>query len=472
MYALLIKSLLIIPLWGCVNISFAQSIDTIDIRQELLRMDIPLLEIQTVDNIEPTCDQILPPPGCWGAGITNATKVPGRLRITYGGNIIFDTGEYNKGKSGMTLKIRGNTSAYMKIKPYKIKLQKSADLFFRGDYYKYADKDYLLVVDQNFYRKVGFKVNEIVGLQWTPHYQYVNVMINGDYRGLYMLLESVSRNERSRINVDKTGFIFEYDPYWWNEDVYVVSPTPLPWPMHYTFKYPDSDDITDDELCYFRDMIEQVEKSIYDGSYPDYIDVNSFASWMIGHDILGNNDGAGSNIFLTKRDNTDSTKVMMANMWDFDWIFYRDEMWDAAHDYFFFPNLFNNVNGAFKDAYVDKWNEIKDYIFEELILYLDNFADTINVDDYNKSIKFTNDRWGGAYESVQVYVDRAKTWLNKRHNWLSEAILDLENSTGIKEVNVSGKFDEKDVYYNMLGQKVNKPNTGIYIRNGEKVLVK
>ncbi len=34
----------------------------------------------------------------------------------------------------------------------------------------------------------------MLGLQWTPCYQYVNVVLNGDYQGLYMLAESVDRN--------------------------------------------------------------------------------------------------------------------------------------------------------------------------------------------------------------------------------------------------------------------------------------
>ena len=43
------------------------------------------------------------------------------------GLLSYDSGDYVDGESGMTLKIRGNTSAWQLRKPYKIKLQKKAD---------------------------------------------------------------------------------------------------------------------------------------------------------------------------------------------------------------------------------------------------------------------------------------------------------------------------------------------------------
>ena len=70
---------------------------------------------------------------------------------------------------------------------------------------------------------VGLKVNELIEMQWTPQYCFVNLMINGDYRGIYILTESVKRDIDCRLNVDKTGYIIEYDAYWWNEDVYFES---------------------------------------------------------------------------------------------------------------------------------------------------------------------------------------------------------------------------------------------------------
>lgn len=149
-----------------------------------------------------------------------------------------------------------------------------------------------------------------MGLQWTPQGEYVNVIVNREYFGFYFLSESVERNDKCRINVDKkTGFIFEFDTYWWNEKLYVQSPILTTKSQNYTFKYPDSDDITDEQLEYFTQMIYQVENSLLNGTYPEYLDVESFAAWMLAHDLLGNWDSGGSNMYLTKYDNTFQSKV-------------------------------------------------------------------------------------------------------------------------------------------------------------------
>ena len=41
---------------------------------------------------------------------------------------------------------------------------------------------------------IGLMVNELCGLQWTPQYMFVNLLMNDDFRGLYTLIESVDRN--------------------------------------------------------------------------------------------------------------------------------------------------------------------------------------------------------------------------------------------------------------------------------------
>ena len=149
---------------------------------------LPVVEIFTVNGELPSCDIVSG--ADYGVNVTcvgNANKVPGRLTISTKDALQYDSGDYEKGKSGMTIKIRGNGSGKSDKKPYKIKLQKKADLLYRNDN-KYENKDWVLIFDQNYRNMVGFKVNELMGLQWTPAYEYVNVMINGKYQGIYMLL--------------------------------------------------------------------------------------------------------------------------------------------------------------------------------------------------------------------------------------------------------------------------------------------
>lgn len=408
--------------------------DDVDI-QDVIDAGLPVLYVETVDGEEPTFDKVTHPEGMMGEGITNATKVPGRIRIVLGGADLYDSGDYVAKTSGMTIMIRGNTSAYANKKPYKIKLQQKADLLNRGDDAKYGDKNWILVKDESLLYKIGFKVNELVGLQWTPQYRYVNLVFNGEYRGLYMLLESVERNTECRLNVKKTGYIYELDAYWWNEDRYFNSSVSTK--INYTYKYPDSDDVTEEQNDYIQGVVDAVEASMQDGTYNNYIDINSFASWMLGRDLLGNTDGAGSNQYFTKYDNTTASKVMMGNLWDFDAIM-KSTSWDAAHIsyYSFFRSLFNNVNKSFVRAYKEKWNTLKTSFFTDMEAYLDDFASSEEAIAFDKSILLDNARWGRSLTNVASRVETAKSWFTDREGWLE---------TNIAEIN-----DQEDTYNNTL----------------------
>lgn len=432
---------------------------------EVFAAGLPVIQIETVNGEEPTADRLEAPEGCMGATITNVNKVPARMTITIDNQIVYDSGEYVEKESGIIIRVRGNTSGYRDKSPYKLKLQKKADLLFRGNDSTYKDKNWLLIRDEKLKAKIGFKINELMGMQWTPSYQYVNVILNGQYRGLYMLVESVSRNTKCRLDVSKTGFIFEYDAYWWNEEVYVKSPT-LSHSMHYTFKYPDPEEISEEQLDYFTKMITRAEYALKDGSYGQYIDIKSFASWLLAQDILGQWDAGGSNYYMTKYDDTDNTKVMMANLWDFDHIMQTEDKWCNMHKRWF---IFREVidDGIFFKVYNDRFNEVAPTLFKAIISYLDQYEASKEAEAVNKSMELNNVRWDDDYLSAYEYIDEAKDWFIRREVWMNDTI--NGKSTGIMNI----ETDEADkTYYNLQGQRVASPRHGLYIKDGKKIILK
>lgn len=391
--------------------------------QEVYDAGLPVVSITTVDGEEPTFEVAKAPEGCVGLSIKNATKVPARLTVSLNGTMLYDSGDYEKDVSGLTVKVRGNTSAIQKKKPYKLKLQKKADLLCRGSK-NYADKNWALINDEMLQTMVGLKVNELVGLQWTPAYKYVNLVFNGEYRGLYMLVETVERNTDCRLNVDKSGYIFEYDAYWWNEPIKIDSK--FYYNMQYTYKYPDSDKVTEEQHAYISDVVKAFETSIAKGTYGSCIDVNSFATWMVGHDILGCMDAAGSNIFLTKYDNTPDSKIMMGNMWDFDSGFMTEGDWDGMHKQWFFGKLFKNVNLRFARAYYSKWNELKSTLFSQMDTYLADYVKSEACKAFEKSLALDRKARGKEMSSVADMIDGFRQWFASRKTWLDENITQPE----------------------------------------------
>lgn len=436
--------------------------------QQVYDTGLTVIEIETVNGEMPVFEGVSPPPGSMGYGIKNATKVPARLKLLKGSELLFDSGEYLEDVSGITLKIRGNTTAWAKKKPYKIKLQKKADLLLRGEDEQCADKDWLLILDESLSAKTGFKLNELAGMQWTPAYQYVNLILNGEYKGLYMLCESVNRNKSCRLDVDKTGYIFEYDAYWWNEDVYVES-SRGDISMHYTFKYPDAKEISGEQLDYFTKMIHQAEASMRDGTYANYIDVNSFVTWILLHDILGSKDAAGANYYFTKYDQTEESKIAFALLWDFDMIFLDEEKWSAAHKggWYFYNYLFKDE--AFIKAYITKWNELSPTIFDQLFSYLEDYAASDEAPAFDQSIELDNQLWNQDRRTASERTEGIISWLTHRKAWMNQAIEAMAATvSGIHSVITPSQTD--GVIYNLQGQRVNHPQKGVYLRNGKKFI--
>jgi hypothetical protein len=430
------------------------------------RQDLPVLCISTVGSEEPSCDYVFAPEGAFGISTANCTKVPGRAVMYEKGEKVFDTGNYEKSVSGMTIRIRGNTSAYYySKKPYKIKLQQKADMLCRSDS-RYYDKDWALLADGDTDIKtlIGLKVSQLMGLWWTPACRMVNLIINGNYRGVYLLIETVDRNADCRINVDKhSGFIIERDAYWWNENVYFKSTGG----KEFTFKYPDEEDVTAEQLAYISQYVEDMEHAIAEGTYADYIDVGSFAAWLMAHDILGTYDSGGANLYLTKNDSTADSKLSMSTLWDFGSIMKADDQMARIryNSFFYYNQLFNHKN--FADTYQELYNSKSAYIFTELIKYLNSFTDE-EIAAVDESRRLDAQRWDYTAVSMNDNIKEAVTWFTKRQEWMNGQFMTKVNSQLYQSAT-------RQAFYTIWGQKTGNrlpTKPGIYISNGKKYTVK
>ncbi len=444
--------------------------DSIVLLKDLYNENIPLLIVNTVDSEEPTFDPVDAPEGCLGQSITNATKVPASLQIILGNETIYDSGEYVNGESGLTIKIRGNTSAYREKKSYKIKLQKKADLLHRGNDDVYKDKEWVLLSSELKLsdHMVGYMVSELMGFPWTPANEFVNVVMNGIYRGIYTLAEPVKRNSDCRIDVDEdTGYIIEFDPYWWNEDVYFDSS--LTSVYNYTFKYPDSDDVTEEQIEYIAGFVKEAEESLKDNSCSNYIDIESFARWLLTHDLLGTSDAAGSNMFMSKYDNTDESKFYMETPWDFDSIECMSDDWAAEHTWsdFYCGRLIYNYNTEFIEKYKSLWEEKKDKVVDEIIEKLDSILNTElpeAIDYYSPIDKMVSEL---DYPTFEEEMEAHKEWFLSRKAWLNE------NVPEIIESRISLPYlKPSDSTYDILGRPATSTTRGVIISNGKKFIRK
>lgn len=409
--------------------------------EEVLGYGLPVVVVNTVDGEEPTAERIDHPEGCLGTGITNATKVQGRVRIFYPSDTeisAYDSGEYREGESGMTFKIRGNSSALDNKKPFKIKLQKKADLLIRGDKI-FNDKEWALIRPAGgskhlcpIVTMVGNKITEILHVcDWIPASMYVNLIVNGDFRGFYQLTETVKRNDKCRINVDEqTGYIAEIDPYWWNGEVNFVESPVLRNSYKFTFKYPDSDDITQEQLDAFKEHIELLNASLSDGTYPLYIDVESCARWLLAHQILGTLDAAGSNVFIIRRDSL--SKLQMGTLWDFDSTFrIQGAFAPIMSSHYFKEILTNSPNKMLAREMIRIWESEKERILAEISYFLDSIEGTDFASAIDNSTKANLKRWhGNTLDDMNTTIEKLRDWFTARAEETDSLLTTLNTEDG------------------------------------------
>lgn len=437
--------------------------------------EIPLLNVTTENGENPTFTIVYPPDGTSGASI-NSDYVPGRLTMVLHGDTVYDSGDYEEDASGVRIKIRGNsTGAYNDQKPYKIKLSKKSDLLLR-DEGGYRHKDWALLSlanghssfpdhESDLLNVTGCIVNDIVGMEWTPQFTLANLVLNGEHKGLYYLTETVEKGDR-RVDIDDSGYIVENDKHYWNEDVYFRTEK-MHFAQGWTYKYPGTSKVTDEITERIKDFITDFENALYyGGDVSDYIDLHSFARWLLAQDIMGNVDGHGSNMYVAKQDydpsDPKSSKLRMPTLWDFSGIFtVADSAWSNQHvwDSFYFPQLLRH--DRFVEEYLKAWDEVSP-----------TFMDSVNA-AYDRLL----DRYAAAFDQCRIYhrrvypTEAARTMrtqareqismLEARMATMSTLIENLRNEhTDIRPVYLTPRTQGKRSVYDVYGRAYGNADIG------------
>ena len=82
--------------------------------------------------------------------------------------------------------------------------------------------------------------------------------------------------------------------------------------------------------------------------------------------------------------------------------------------WFFYESLFDNTNKTFLKEYKDKWDNIKDALFNDIISFLDYYLITEECEQLNASIELDNLLWGTEWKTAGVAINDAKKWFVDR----------------------------------------------------------
>ncbi len=119
-------------------------------------------------------------------------KEPGDIRV-------YEDGKKTLDSELKQIKGRGNSTWYYPKKPYNIKFDKKTDMFGMGKAKKWTLLanyfDYSLI-----HNVFGWEFARAFGLPYTSEYKHVDLYINGDYLGNYVICESVEIGE-NRVDI-------------------------------------------------------------------------------------------------------------------------------------------------------------------------------------------------------------------------------------------------------------------------------
>lgn len=381
---------------------------------------------------------------------------------------------YAENETKSEIKGRGNaTFTYLK-KPYQIKLGEKTALFGMD-----KAKTWILLAnytDQSaVHNAMAFTFGEALQIPYNIDYRFVNLYIDGAYRGLYMLTEKVQvdKNRVDIVDLEKeneeandgkagdefpivkqtSGDVIEHSIlsyYTYAEGMqspkditggYLVEldiNRGLSEPCHfvtengsvYTVKAPEY--ASREEMEYIASLFADLEEAVFSADgynrkgihYSEYIDMESFAGVYTIQELMKNWDAYLSSMFFFKDADKDGarTKIYMGPLWDMD-------------------NTLGNIDFNYEFGRDTAYLWAQDGVFQDLPR---NYAKKLMThEDFQKAVE-------NAYDAAYL----AAEWMLADGGWLDMTVATIHPSVMMDRTRWM-LYDAKSWLLNQSGYKSN-----------------
>lgn len=353
----------------------------------------------------------------------------------------------------MQIRGRGNyTWTAFDKKPYRLKLDQKTSLLGmkRNKHWALlANADDNLSALRN---TVGYELSRMMGLAWTPSQQPVEVVLNGDYIGLYMLTETI-RVERDRVNVTEQadyetnpfavsgGWLVEIDNYMEDEQVRTIEGNGNN--IWSTYKSPEF--LSDEQRTYLTGLINTANAAIYvndktNNMWENYIDPDTLACFYIVQELLDDTESFHGSCYWHKENGNDS-KMMFGPVWDFGNAYHRS-IGRFIYDRPAFTQTWIGEIAKFphfQEIVRKHWNRFVRFNYRKMDGFIDNFINQV----YHATL-CDADRWP-QYGNADILSDRTrfKDYFNSKYLWLVDQWGVPDIVTG--DVNLDGSVTSVDV---------------------------
>ena len=338
--------------------------------------------------------------------------------------VIDGKGIYEDYTGTTQIKGRGNSTWGYPKKPYRLKLNKKSEICGLGQ-----AKNFVLLanyIDPTLMlNSVAFKIGHLLGIPFTNHAIPVDVTFNGKYKGSYLLTEQVEIYE-SRVNIDpEKSIMWEFDSYFDEDWKFKSDAFNLP----IMVKDPDMENQA--QFDYWKNdlnaFLNKFNEPLVNNDYINLIDIESVVNYLIVFNLTLNMEiNHPKSVYMYKEKNG---KYFMGPLWDFDWAYGYEgtfKHFSNASQPLLTDQMGNGVGKAFfgrfltdariKELYKKNWTAFRAGKFQELLRYIDNYAEILQ-----PSVKRDSEIWTNT-QSFKSKVRELTNWLNKRANYIDSEV--------------------------------------------------
>jgi subtilisin-like proprotein convertase family protein len=280
----------------------------------------------------------------FGANIPDEPKIQAFMGIIYNGPGVrnYLTDPFNNYRNNIGIELRGSSSMSFPQKAYGFETRDVAGLVMdtvllgmpsEHDWILYAPYD-----DKTCMRNVlSYDIANKTG-HYASRTKFCELVINGQYKGIYILMEKVKR-DNNRVDISKLtaadttgdaltgGYIVKIDKITGSAGAggwYSSFPSITGSSVYFQYSYPSQSDLMLPQSNYIKthiDTFETVLNSSYFAhptlGYRKFIDVGSFIDYFILNEISKNVDGYRLSSYMYKEKDSQGGKLFAGPAWDY-----------------------------------------------------------------------------------------------------------------------------------------------------------
>jgi len=338
-----------------------------------------------------------------------------------------------------SIRERGNFSRTFPKKPYRIKFAHKHHVLGSPAKAKkwtlinnYGDKTLMR-------NQLAFELSRRFGMPYTPFCAYVDVILNGDYKGCYQLCDQIEVR-KNRVDITEMGPADNSGEaltggYLIEADAYAPDEMSMFWSAQgtgVTIKSPDEDSITWEQASYIQARYDAMEEN-----WKSYLDLNTFLRHFLVGETSGNTDTYWS-MYLYKQRSNDT--LFVGPVWDFDLAFENDNRTYPVNDLTDYIYRTNGSTTGYLKTLIDKivvynakakkqlrelWADTRRAGFteESMLAYINEQAELLNQSQQLNFLRWPimneyvhqNPRVWGSYEAE---VNNVRNFMKERIHWM------------------------------------------------------